>query len=191
MKTYKTKKLSGLLLLFAMVFGLTNVTAQQKPTHASSEISYRVFASAIPSIQGESSFITAEIELNDYTNELENVHFEVPVSSFYGLNSEYLEWVGGFANPNLKFESDSIEKIDDKSYLVSGRLHFRNNSSPVEIVMRKKKSSNQYILSGNFNLRARDYFIGHTVSRRLVPTTIPFDFTLAFDKANFRADTSS
>ncbi len=184
MRIYKTrtKKILGLLLLFSMVFGLTGVNAQHKKTNISSKISYRVISNAFYPIQGESNFLNAEIELNDDTKELERIDFEVPVNSFMGFNSEYLQWVGGFGSQNLRFKGNKVEKIDDKNYRIIGNLNFRNISSPLEIQMQKRDSSNQFILSGNFNLRVRDFFIGHYVSRRLVPSWIPFKVTLAFNK---------
>ncbi len=182
MKKYNIRM--ALFLLSAMGLGLINLSAQEKKTNVLSEISYRVISSAISPIEGESHFVTGEVEFNDDTNELERLNFEVPVNSFTGFNSEYLAWIsdlGRAGNLNLSFEGKSIEKKGDRSYIVKGNLNFRNNSRPIEISMRKKVSSNQLILTGDFNLRVRDYFIGRDISRQIVPGWIPFQVTLAFD----------
>lgn len=181
MKVYRVKKM--LALSFFMIFGLAIINAQAKKTNVSSEISYKVIMGVglVSQIEGESNFLNGEIEVNDETNELKSVNFTVPVNSFNGFHSDYLAWVGGFGNPNLKFVGKSVEKIDEDNYRVYGSMYFRNSSQPMQIRLRKKSSSNQFILAGNFNLRARDYFIGRYVSRQVVPTWIPFEVTLVFD----------
>lgn len=173
MKPYKT------LMVVLACLSVMYAFAQEKQP---SEISYKVdFGPAYP-IEGQSNLVVGKIAFNDKTNDIEKVSFDVPLDTFIGTNSGYLEWIAnGWYNPDMRFKSNKVSKIGDNQLKVQGTLEFRRRHGYAEIYMTRKDLGNQIILEGNFDLYTKDYFIFH-LPLELVPNTIPFKVQLAFDK---------
>lgn len=168
-----------ILLVVLACFSLSYALAQEKQP---SEISYKVDFGPVYPIEGRSDLITGKIAFNDETNAIEKVSFDVPLNTFAGTNSGYLEWIGNsWYYPDMKFASGRITKVGEDQYKIQGNLEFRRKIGFVEIDMTRKDLDNQIILEGNFDMYTKDYFTFH-VPLELVPNIISFKIQLVFDK---------
>jgi polyisoprenoid-binding protein YceI len=182
MKRHTILKIFIATLLFWGVGGNTILHAQNRSKSETTKISYEVDFGPVYPINGESYQIIGKAALDDKTGEISNIGFEVPLNSFNGLHSGYLAWVGNsWENPDLSFQSKSIVRKEDDQYTVDGNLEFRRRFSPIEITFTRKDTDNEIILEGSFTLNTNDFFI-IAPGQNLVPTWIPFQLTLVFDK---------
>ena len=170
-----------LISIFSLVFFLTHINqpvlAQSNRT---TKISYKVDFGPVYPIEGQSNQLEGQLGLNDTTGAVEQLNFNVPLVSFQGTNAGYLGWIANsWYNPDLEFESKSIEKKDDH-WVAKGMLDFRRRHNPVEIEFHRKNIGSEIFLEGNFELRPRDYFIS-TPSLEMVPSSIPMKFTMLYD----------
>lgn len=112
---------------------------------------------------------------------LEQINFDVSLNSFTGQNAGYLAWIGGgWTYPELRFRSRSFTKTE-KGWMVKGTMEMRGKTAPVTINFTTADTNQELVFAGTFNLPARDYFT-ITPSFQLVPTSIPMEVTLVFDK---------
>lgn len=170
------------LVLFLMPLNLGNLYAQDKEENLTTKISYKVDFGPVYPIEGESYQLTGKTNLNDTTGEPESIDFRVLLNSFMGLNEGYLAWIGNsWYYPDLVFKSSKVTKKGTNQYIVNGQLQFRNMTSPVEINFTRRDTQNEIVLEGDFRMSTSDFFI-IPPSKRLVPTFIPFELTLVFDK---------
>jgi polyisoprenoid-binding protein YceI len=161
-----------------LIGGLSSAYAQSE---VSTQITYKVPFGPIFPIEGSSSQLTGQISLNDTTGVLEKLEFDVPLTSFVGQNAGYLAWVGNaWVYPDMRFHSNSISQKAD-GYTVRGSLEFRGRSLPLNIRFVRTEKDGETILTGEFNLSARDYF---TIppSIDLVPNRIPVRVTMVFNQ---------
>ena len=157
---------------------MTSAFAQQE---ASTQISYKVDFGPVYPIEGESNQIDGKIAFNDENNGIEKISFDVPLNSFTGINSGYLEWIGNsWYNPDMTFKSKQITVSDDNKLNVKGVLEFRRRYAPIEIDLTRKDTNNTIILEGNFDMNPSDYFTFH-LPVELVPNRISFKIKLVFD----------
>ncbi|MFI2742585.1 YceI family protein [Zhouia sp. PK063] len=172
----------SMLLIVLFINFTTPVKAQE---HApETNISYKVDFGPVYPIEGESNQFKGNIALDDETHQLNNLSFNVPLNSFIGTNSGYLAWVGNaWNNPDLTFKSTVIKKVNNH-FEVKGNMEFRRKTAPVTLeIISQENSNNEIILKGNFKMNTNDYFI-FSPNVNLVPTWIPFQFTMVFDKPN-------
>jgi polyisoprenoid-binding protein YceI len=182
MKKYSIQQVFTITFLFFWVSGLTLLHAQNRNQNETTKISYEVDFGPVYPINGESYQMIGKVALDDKTGEISSIGFDVPLNSFNGLHSGYLAWVGNsWENPDLSFQSKSIVRKDDNQYTVDGNLEFRRRFSPVEIAFTRKDTDTEIILEGSFTLNTNDFFI-IAPTQNLVPTWIPFQLTLVFDK---------
>lgn len=166
------------LLMSGLLFSPRYAAAQEA---ASTKISYEVNFGPVFPIKGESNQITGQIAMNDTTDAVEQINFEVPLNSFVGQNSGYLAWLGGsWTYPNMRFHSKNITQ-SDKGLTVHGTIELRGGFAPVNIELTPSKTEKELIFNGTFNLPIRDYFIT-SPPFDLVPPNIPMKVTLVFDK---------
>ncbi|WP_431160731.1 hypothetical protein [Flagellimonas beolgyonensis] len=174
-------KALSVTLALVMGFMAADVVAQQQEKVPLSKISYSVPFGPVFPIEGESGQIRGKLALDDETGAIEKVSFDVPLNTFFGQNSDYLNWLGnGWRNPDLSFHGSSVSPNGENGLIVNGTLEFRRSLSPVSIQFTKKIVGEYMVLTGTFNLRTGDYFIG-PLNRRVVPTQIPFEITLVLD----------
>lgn len=160
----------------------TVMGAYAQVNDSSTQISYKVDFGLTYPIEGDSNQVEGKIEFNDETNAIEKVSFEVPLNSFTGINSGYLEWIAnGWYNPDMSFKSNKITKTSDNKLVVKGNLEFRRRNAPVEIDLTRKDLDNKIILEGNFDMSTGDYFTFHPPFE-LVPSRISFKIKLIFDE---------
>ena len=172
-------KFSKLIWVVFTWLTLLNATAQVKQP---SEISYKVDFGPVYPIEGQSNLVEGKIAFNDQTNAIEKVSFDVPLNTFTGINSGYLEWIAnGWYNPDMRFTSSKITTEGDNKLKIQGTLEFRRKYGFVEMDLTRKDVDNQIILEGNFDMHTDDYFTFH-IPLELVPSTISFKLQLAFDK---------
>lgn len=177
MKSFKYLLLTVLFTLF--VFN-TPVRAQEK--RVQSHISYKVDFGPVYPIEGDNYQIMGKIALDDTTDNLEKINFDVPLNMFTGINSGYLAWVGNsWKNPEMTFSSKSIEDKGNGELTVKGNMEFRRRTAPVTIDFTRKDIDDRIVLNGDFYFNPKDYFI-ISPSIQLVPNNIPFKVTLVFDK---------
>ncbi|MCJ7467087.1 MAG: YceI family protein [Maribacter sp.] len=182
MNKYRIQYAFTTTLLFLWVAGLNMLHAQNRNQNVTTKISYQVDFGPVYPINGESYQMIGKVALDDKTGEISSIGFNVPLNSFNGLHSDYLAWVGNsWENPDLSFQSKSIIRKEDGQYTVDGNLEFRRRLSPVEINFMRKDTDTEIILEGSFTLNTNDFFI-IAPSQNLVPTWIPFQLTLVFDK---------
>ena len=162
----------------ALLFNAPKAQAQEK---MSTEISYNVIFGPVFPIEGRSSQLDGRITLNDTTGVLEKLDFEVPLNSFIGQNAGYLAWVGNsWTFPDMQFRSNNITLKGD-TWIVKGNLEFRGRNQPVTLRLNRTDKNGEIVLSGNFSLNPRDYFI-IPPSIELVPNQIPMDLTMVFEQ---------
>ncbi|WP_166965974.1 YceI family protein [Yeosuana marina] len=168
-----------LTVLFACYMS-SSMYAQQQD--AGTQISYKVNFGPVYPIEGDSNQIEGKISFNDDNDSIEKISFDVPLNSFTGINSGYLEWIGNsWYNPDMSFKSNKIKLTGDNKLMVSGNLEFRRRIAPVKIDFTRKDSDNSIILEGNFDMRVRDYFT-FNLPFELAPNTVSFKIKLVFDK---------
>ena len=177
MKSIHKSTLALLVILFVFTIAQSGISQDygSSPKRAVTEISFRVpFGPVFP--------IEFNGTLNDTTGVLESVTFRVPLNSFVGLNSGYLEWIGNsWYYPDMEFRSLQITPEEDQ-YRVKGRLEFRGLESPVTLRLQRTdmQDDNEIVFKGEFALQTHDYFT-FAPPLDLVPSMIPMKITMTID----------
>lgn len=145
-------------------------------------ISYTVLLGPVYPIEGESNQLTGQIHLDDSTGVLQQLDFSVPLQSFHGVNSGYLAWLGnGWYFPDLEFQSHKVEQ-SDKALRIPGTLRFRGHSTVLTLYASRSDDADTITLSGEFSLPVYDFFPFGPPPFALVPSAIPMEFKMTFDK---------